>query len=117
MGKGNKQITFDYIKSAFFRVIHVDGVHGGLSPNLNIHMGLFSERRPIPKQTTYNLNDNGTLGQEDASARKERETDMVRELDIEAIIDIATAQAIVGWLQNKIQEAEEIQKKIGEIKK
>jgi hypothetical protein len=49
------EIEFDFIKSNFFRVIHVDGAFGGLSPNGFVHMALYSERRAIPTKVVHKI--------------------------------------------------------------
>jgi hypothetical protein len=92
------EIKFDYIKSNQFRVIHVDGVHGGSSPKGLIQMAFFSERNPIPKQETYEL-EKGMLAKRKKVEKREA---IVREVEVEALFDLQVAEAIVGWLQEKI---------------
>ena len=58
------ELEFDFEKSNFFRVIHVDGVFGGISPGSNLlHMAIYNERQPLPKKVFHKL-DKGVLGQE-----------------------------------------------------
>jgi len=103
------KISFDYIKSNQFRVVHVDGAHGGIAPSGHtIQMALFSERAPIPKRETYKL-EASVLG--DRIARVERDA-IIREVEIEALMDLNTAKRIVGWLEAKIHAAEELQKEL-----
>ena len=92
-------ISFDYIKSNQFRVIRVDGVHGGLAPKAHvIQMAFFSERRPIPKKETFQLKE-GKLGEQIA---KEQRDAIIREVEIEALMDLETAKAVSKWLEEKI---------------
>lgn len=98
-------ISFEYIKSHFFRVIHVDGMHGGISPDLDIHMGIFTERWPFPKEVIHPIREDGTLGPEIREKRKTRKG-LVREIDADIILDVATAKAMVKWLKEKVEEAE-----------
>ena len=46
-----KRARFDYIKSQFFRSVHVDGVFGGVIPSgKSIRMSIWNERWPIPNR-------------------------------------------------------------------
>ena len=107
-----KRIRFDYIKGNHFRVIHVDGAHGGLNPEPGyIGMSLFSERWPIPRQVTYVLKDNGSLGDELLNERVTRDA-IVREVEAEIMMNIKTAKKIHTWLGDKIKTADQFIKKI-----
>ncbi|MHC4527943.1 MAG: hypothetical protein ACYTEX_21930 [Planctomycetota bacterium] len=106
------KINFDYIKSNQFRVIRVDGAHGGIAPNgRTIQMALFSERSPIPKRETYKL-EKGRLG---AVATRDARDAVIREVEVEALMDLETANRIVAWLKDKIDVAEKLRKQLGEL--
>jgi len=110
-GKPKKatKVSFDYIKSNQFRVVHVDGAHGGIAPSGHIiQMALFSERAPIPKRETYKLA-RGALG--DRIAREQRDA-IIREVEVETLMDLNTAKRIVDWLKDKIDMAEKLQKEL-----
>ncbi|NQU08599.1 MAG: hypothetical protein HQ583_08560 [Candidatus Abyssubacteria bacterium] len=97
-----QEIRFDYIKGNFFRVIHVDGVFGGNSPQGNIRMCVWNERWPIPQQMVYELKEGGVLGKE-----KNRITRgaVVREVEADLVMDVETAKRIKAWLEDKIEKA------------
>ena len=98
-------VTFDYIKSNYFRVVHVDGVFGAPSARGNmIEMSVWSERRAIPDQVTHKLDSAGKIGEE--IERKSPGT-MIRELEAGLIFEVQLAKAIVGWLQDQIRQIEE----------
>lgn len=102
-------ISFDYIKSNQFRVIRVDGAHGGIAPKRHaIQMALFSERAPIPKRETYKL-EKESLGQR--IEIQERDA-IIREVEVEALMDLETAKAINKWLGEKIKLASDIEQKV-----
>ena len=42
-------LRFFYIKAYNFRVVHVDGVIGGITPKGLLHLAVFSERAAIPQ--------------------------------------------------------------------
>ena len=51
-----EQLEFHYIKSNQFRVIHVDGGIGSITPKGFIHFALYSERLAIPRKGGIHLN-------------------------------------------------------------
>lgn len=99
-------VNFDYIKSTQFRVIHVDGAIGGITPSGNVHISLYSERPAIPKQVVHNVKANGTLGDEIGEKRVSR-GGIVREMDVDVVMSIAAAETLCSWLQQKIEEGKE----------
>jgi hypothetical protein len=99
------EIRFDYVKSNHFRVVHVDGVHGGARPNANsIHMALFNERNAIPKSETYSVTE-GRLGPPVKADRREA---VIREVEIDAVMDLNTAKALRQWLDQAIGAVEQL---------
>lgn len=97
------QIRFNYIKSAQFRVIHADGAIGGVTPNGFIHMALFNERAAIPREIVKELKPDGTLGESIRDQTVSRQG-LVREMDVDAIFDVATAERLSEWLSGMIKE-------------
>jgi hypothetical protein len=97
-----KRIKFDYIKSNYFRVVHVDGIFGGNSPgHALITMAVWNERWPIPKQSVYGLQKDGSLGEEIVEDRVTRNA-VVREVETELIMTIETAKVMRDWLDERI---------------
>ena len=102
-----KEINFDYIKSNHFRVIHVDGAHGGIAPKGNkIQVALFSERNAIPRRETFAIDKHKLT---DLKKKEGREA-VVREVEVEALMDLETAISIKNWLSDKIEFIENINK-------
>ena len=100
------EITFHYKKSQYYRMIHVDGVYGGLTPRGTIIASMFSERPPIAKSITQSVVD-GRLGEEIGRDSLEG---IVREVDVGMVMSKSMAQKLVGWLQEKIQALDDAQK-------
>lgn len=94
-------VRFHYLKSSQFRVVHVDGAHGGLTPRGQIQMALFNERQPIPQQTLERLTPDGRLGDEIKDKRIQKEG-LIREVEVEAIMTLESAKSLVTWLQERI---------------
>ncbi len=97
-----KSLKFHYIKSPMFRVVHVDGLFGGVTPTAFIHFALYSERMPIPQQTEQVVNADGTLGPEVPEGRVVRDG-VVRELEVDAIMNIDVARSMRDWLTGQLE--------------
>lgn len=96
-------VQFDYIKSNYFRVIYASGVIGGVTPQAMIHMALYSERQAIPKVLRHEILADGTLK---TPPRTEGRQGYVREVDVDVMLDIRTAQSLVDWLNERIADLE-----------
>lgn len=101
-----KEIAYDFIKSNFFRVVHADGVFGGLAPNGNIHMQVYSERTAIPQKTVHAI-EGSELGPEIHAKRQERKA-IVREVEVDVVFNIAQAEAMRAWLAEKIDTFQKV---------
>lgn len=96
-----KRVRLHYIKASHFRVIHSDGVIGGPSPNgRGIHMSLWSERAPIPLQVSHEIDDQGHVGKEVERVQRDG---IVREVEVDVVISLETAEAIVAWLKHHLE--------------
>jgi hypothetical protein len=100
-------ISYRYIKSNYFRVIHADGIWGGLTPALKVQMAFFSERSAIPEVLTMAVEDD-KIGKEIDRVSK---GGIVREVETSVVMDLDVARSFVNWLNEKITQAEGIKKK------
>jgi hypothetical protein len=107
----DNRIRFYYEKSRFYRVIHADGVHGGISPHLDIRMAIFNEGAPVPQSITNLINDDGTLGAEELNLR-EQQQGVFREVEADIIMNVEVAKLLFEWLRVKISEVEEVSKQV-----
>jgi hypothetical protein len=104
------EVTTKYSKSALCRVIHADGVWGGLTPAGNIQMDLYSEKHTFPDSTTYDV-----VGQPGATIGALKEKQVVggghnREVEAEIILSPAVARSTRDWLEDKLVRLEAAQK-------
>jgi len=97
---GPPEVTFDYIKSNLFRVIHCDGAIGGVTPSGNLHIAFFSERPAIPRTLVHARDDHGTLGPP-IPERTQGRPGVVREMDIDVVLSPRAADALILWLQQQ----------------
>ncbi len=108
--KKEKRVRFDYIKSQSFRSVHVDGVFGGVIPNgKSIRMSIWNERWPIPKQTVHEMDENGIVKGEIIQERITRDA-IVREVEIDLVMDVECAKLMRDWLSTKLEEFESVAK-------
>lgn len=99
------ELESHYGKANFFRVIHVDGAIGAVSPgNKMIHMSVFSERSPVPVKMVQRVS-NGILGEEIAEKRVSKRG-VFREVEADLVLSVDTAIAVRNWLDEKIQQAQ-----------
>lgn len=100
-----ESVQFRYIKSEYFRVIHANGAWGGLTPQAEIHMVIFSERPAIPDAIVHAITDDGRLGKEIAS---KGEGGAVRECEVDVVLSYATSKALLAWLNGHVQQLESV---------
>lgn len=98
------EITFDFTRSADFRVVHANGVWGGAMPTQEVGMAFFVDRTPFPISMTQAIED-GRVGTE--VARVQANERVEREIQIEVRISLSTARAMREWLGVHIHALEE----------
>lgn len=105
---GKVTFNFDMIKSNFFRVIHADGAWGGSTPRGLLSFAFYSERGAIPRRTALELSASGPMfvatGPETIVDGRDA---IVREVEVEVIMDIDAAVTFHKWLGDKIKERED----------
>jgi hypothetical protein len=95
-----QELAVKYVKSNFFRVIHADGVFGGVSPFGDIHLGFYSERQALPDTSIVTIvKKTGQV----LEAKDEGESELARELEADVVIDLSAAIRIRTWLDAQIK--------------
>lgn len=100
---GGQPIEFQYVQSNLSRVIHVDGVWGGVTPHLDILMVVFSEHQRFPNRATHFIGPDGALGEQVGKPTKRVIT---RTVEAELVISLITAKSFRDWLDEKVKEGE-----------
>lgn len=106
-------IPFNYIKSNSFRVLHVDGAIGSITPAGLIFVSLYSERNAIPQIMVHEITESGQVGIEHQEERVGKKG-IVREVEVGAMMSVETATALVAWLQERINLVQKLRKTAGE---
>lgn len=97
-------IKFHHEKGNFFRVIHVDGAIGGLTPTRDIFMSLYNQRVAIPRIIEQHLSLEGKVG---AEIQREGKSGIFRELEVGVVLTPATARQIAEWLMQQAALADQ----------
>jgi hypothetical protein len=93
-----------YLKNNDFKTVQGNGVFGGLTNNGQINMSFYTDRAPIPKTVTLDVDpDTGAILGELGRESKEG---IVREVHFGVLLDKETAKGIVEWLNEKIETLE-----------
>ncbi len=98
------KITFHYLKSSQFRVVHTDGVIGGITPSGDLHIAFFSQRTAIPQRVVMRTTPDG-LGAEIPEEGFSR-GGIVRELEVDAVLSLATAKLVRDFMSTHISNLE-----------
>jgi hypothetical protein len=104
-------VKFWFLKSQQFRVIHVDGAIGGVTPRGLIHAAVYNERAAIPQSTYQKLSSDGMLGETVSVESKEG---IIREVEVDMMMSKQTAIEFRDWLSARIAELEGLE---AEVKK
>jgi hypothetical protein len=102
--KPPSKIIFHYEKGNFFRVIHVDGAIGGLTPTRDVFLSLYSQRVAIPKIIENNLGPDGNVG---AEIKREGKEGIFREMEVGVVLTPAVARQVAEWLNRHAALAEQ----------
>ena len=100
-----ERITFEYVRSPFFRVVHSNGAWGGITPRQELAVTFYSERRSIPRHVTHEFTSDGRLGPE---ISREDAQNIQRECEVEVLMSMAEAVNLYRWLGTKIEEWRQI---------
>jgi hypothetical protein len=100
-GSGPRSVRYYYIKNALFRVVHVDGAIGGITPTGKVHCAFYSERPAIPQETEFKISDDGRLGDQLSIEGKHG---IIRELDFDIQMDLNTTVQLRDWLSKMIDD-------------
>jgi hypothetical protein len=99
----NRTIKIKYLKAHDFKTSMATGVYGGVTNNGLINANFFTDRSVIPDYQTIEIDESGVP---QGPPKDQRDSDLIREVQFSALMDVGTARVIVAWLDSKIQEYE-----------
>jgi len=110
---GIQEITFVLTEGKDYRLIPISGVVGGVTPDGMIWADLFLEHGSLPETMSHAVVD-GKLGQVTGrTGLDSSHPSMERRREVGVVMTVRTAQALIGWLKNKIKTAGEVRKEAG----
>ena len=101
-----QEVNYYFIKSNSFRTVFCDGVFGGMRPDGNLHLTIYSERPAIPQKIVVSINSDGEVIQENKDLREGKEG-IVCDVETNLVFDIDTAIELHHWLQDQLDAAVE----------
>ena len=101
------KIRFTYNRSNYYREIISNGAFGGITPDLDIHVSLFSQHHADFVEQIFELTEKGTVGPEISGEQPDIKT-IAREIEIGITMNIPAALQLARWLQARVQEAAKI---------
>jgi hypothetical protein len=104
-GAPRETMKCHYIKGNQFRVMHIDGAIGGMTPQGLMSIVLYSERFPIPLQTVHEISEGKMLGTPQSGIARDG---IVREAEADLIMTLEVAKGLVDWLSKAIEQTEAI---------
>lgn len=101
------KLDVHYVRSGYFRTVHVDGIFGGPTPQNLLHLGIFSERTPFPRKITFQTSPlDDTRVAFGSELKREVAHGIERELEVDLIMSLKVAKSIHTWLGRKIEALE-----------
>tara|TARA_R110001592_G_scaffold78374_1_gene235130 strand:- start:652 stop:993 length:342 start_codon:yes stop_codon:yes gene_type:complete len=101
--KSKESVIIHNLKNSGFRQIHVDGAQGGLTPSGKFNLNFYAERMVIPKGTEFEINENGTLGDQIRHVDGSKKG-IVREFEFGIYMSLEACESLKNFLDKKIEE-------------
>jgi hypothetical protein len=114
-GRLPTRLLYHWIKSTLFRVVHADGAWGGISPRGTLHFAVYNERNAIPQVTSRPIKQIGESFEAGAETTVAAREGLVREIEVEVIMDYQTAVEFHQWLTTKIDQLRQINLEVSKL--
>jgi hypothetical protein len=96
-------IKFYYEKGNEFRVSHVDGAIGGLTPTRDVFLAVYSQRTALPKVVEQQITPEGQLG---TVVKTEGKQGIFREMEIGLVMTPEVAEQVAEFLLQHARAAQ-----------
>lgn len=94
-------IRYNFIRSANYRDIHIDGIWGGVHPGGYIQMAVFKDKSHLPDVVEYEMREDGRLGNETS---RDLPNGITREVEVDIAMNLNVAILMRDWLSERIGE-------------
>lgn len=103
------QFEFHFIKSNFFRVVHVDGGIGGLTGRGYCHIALYNERAAIPKLMVRDIMEKGELSPERTQeVLGDPNFGVVREVEVDLMLGEQAVRDLHEWFGRRVKDFDDL---------
>jgi hypothetical protein len=99
------KLSFEYKISPTYTVYAINGAYGGITPHGEILMSVFNERTAIPQTETYQINEDGSLGEKPSDQVKK--DSIIRHVMFGLSMNPNVARSLAKWLNSKADAYEE----------
>lgn len=99
-------IEIKYAEASDYKVVHVDGVRGRLSPNGYLVFDLYNERMSLPDEVEHRVDEKGNLGELVGGPRK---LHIERRKECGVLMDLDTLVEVREWLDRQIRQIQQMQ--------
>ncbi len=114
--ENSKKIVFKYKFSEEYNPVYINGAFGGLSPNGEIILNFYLERKPVPYADNSILDLKGNTLKSESFEPEDFDDIIIRFISNGIVMNLETAKSICVFIQDKIKEAEDRQKQIAQNK-
>ena len=84
--------------------MHADGAWSAVTPHAEVQVSFYNDLRRMPISVTHAVQHDDTIG----PGKAQEQSDLVREVDVTVVMNIAVAKATVELINQMITQAEKI---------
>lgn len=107
-----KKIEFKYQFPQDYNPVYVNGAHGGVNAQGELVINFYLERIALPISQTYELCDDGSLGNLIGKNPQNLDESIVRYVDNGVVMNLQTAKQLYQWLDRNISLMERKQESV-----
>jgi len=108
-------IAFYYLKTPDYRIVHVDGAIGGVTPQGNIQVSVYAEHAAIPQKAVFHVTEDGALGDEIVDQRVARDG-LIREMSVSLVMTETATREFIEFLNRKLEDLSNIKRVAAEAR-
>lgn len=102
-----QEVRFVFKEADDFKLVHINGVWGGVSPRGELVCNFFFEHTQVPEEEIRFVDEEGALTEK--SKRKPSKPIVVRELRVGISMAKEQAVSVANWMLEKVKEFKQFQ--------
>jgi hypothetical protein len=103
MNEQTQRLDTHFIKNIDFKTVFGSGFYGGFTPSGHLNVFVYTERVPIPSRVSFQLDpvavNSFSVGPE---IDREGKSGLIREVQFGVLFDVKTAEGLMNWLKNQL---------------